>query len=76
MSGKNSRQRRKDAVNAARDAVYSSKGADYSDDMMPKNFDERQRRIFQKYYYQLLNQYNWFNTVEADMMRVYGHEQT
>jgi hypothetical protein len=55
MSGKNSRERRKDAVNKAREAVYTAKGVAH---LIVNPFDdERCHRIFNEYVSRWLNIY-------------------
>ena len=55
MSGKGSRERRRDAVNKAREAVYATKGVAR---LIVNPFDdERCQRIFNQYVDQWLNIY-------------------
>ena len=61
-SGKNSRQRRKDAVNSANKMAYSI-GTPYNDDINPFDND-RQRRIFEKYYRMTISKKNFLDALE------------
>ena len=71
MSGKNSRQRRKDAVNKARDDVYKNNGEMF----IVNPFDnERQARIYAKHYPMFMNTYSWCESLHKDMCRAYGCE--
>ena len=51
MSGRQSRARRVEAVNRAKEALERSEHSHYSESINPFS-DERQRRIFKKYYEQ------------------------
>lgn len=69
---KPSRQRRKDAVNAAIEAVYKNKGSPYTDEINPYN-DERCHRIFVNYYNQWRNTYHNMESICRDMEEIYGY---
>jgi hypothetical protein len=66
---KPSRQRRKDAVNAARDSVYANDGNEYNVSFNPycKETNERQHRIFEKYYLDFYNKYHYYEDVLSSM---------
>ena len=61
-----SRQRRKDAVNAARDVVYGHI------DEMPTHFDERQAKIFNDYVSYFRTTKSYFDGLEKDMNYIFG----
>ena len=71
MSGKVSRANRVVAVKAAKDTVYRLKAVPYSDDINPFDND-RQRRIFKKYYEQWVQQYEKFESMVAEFHAVFG----
>lgn len=64
-----SRQRRKDAVNAARESVYKNHGASYEPHMNPycAQSNERQHRIFEKYYLSFYNTYHMYEDILSSM---------
>ena len=66
---KPSRQRRNDAVNAARKAVYDNSGLEYSDSLNIYDVvtNERQHRIFKKYYISICNKYHFFEDILNSM---------
>ena len=61
MSGVESRRRRKHAYEAARDLVYANGALPLQENMVPPSFDERQKRIFRKYYELYRKQYDWLD---------------
>ena len=70
-SGKGSRERRKLAVNAAKDAVYSAKG-DASKITNPFS-DERCSRIFDKYVSLWIHTYATYEAFHKEMALAYGY---
>ena len=70
MSGMSSRQRRKQAVNLARDDCYRNKGEMYKSNPFD---DERRARIYSKYYEQFMRQYGFYDTLAKDMAQAYGY---
>lgn len=76
MSGKQSRQRRKDAVNRARADVYANKGSPYRNNPFT---DERQARLYEKYYNQFVDHYHNMESTFKEMAEAYGwclHHET
>lgn len=74
MSGKGSRERRKEAVCAARDAVYQRNGAPYDPECNPFA-DERRRDIFRKTYLAWELSYHRNEALLAELTEVYGSAQ-
>lgn len=72
MSGKGSRERRKNAVNKAREAVYAAKGVAT---LITNPFnDERCYRIFNNYVSQWLSIYWKYEAIDAEIKLIYNHK--
>lgn len=72
MSGKGSRERRKNAVNKAREAVYAARG-DADAITNPFN-DERRSRIFNNYVDQWLSIYKRHEDFNKEMELAYNYK--